>query len=70
MGGTFLSIGAELELCLRPGYSKDDFSKSYGNMIKKMEDLMKTGKDQKNAIEEVYPEFLRNLTLNGLCLDA
>jgi hypothetical protein len=70
MGGTFLSIGADLELCLRPGYSKDDFSKSYGNMIKKLEDLMKTGKDRENALEELYPEFLRNLTLNGLCLDA
>ena len=70
MGGTFLSIGHDLELCLRPGYSKDDFSKSYGNMIKKLEDLMKTGKDREKALEELYPEFLRNLTLNGLCVDA
>ena len=70
MGGTFIQIGHDQELCLRPGYSKDDFSKSYGNMIKKLEEMTKTGKDQKNALEELYPEFLRNLTLNGLCVDA
>ena len=69
MGGTFFELGA-LPLCLRPGYSQDDFSKSNRIYVEKAQELTTRGKAQNKAYEEVFPEFFRKYTLNGLCVDA
>ena len=70
MGGTFKQgNGGDPSLCIRPGYSRDDFRNAEGDMIKKGEEIMIKG-DRRAAFEEVLPEFLRKYTLNGLCLDA
>lgn len=71
MGGTFKQgNGGDPSLCIRPGYSRDDFRNAEEQMSKKAQEMIKTGKDRFKAYEEVVPEILRKYTLNGLCLDA
>jgi hypothetical protein len=70
MGGTFKQgNGGDPSLCIRPGYSRDDFRNAEEQMSKKAQEIM-IKNDRLAAYKEVVPEFLRKYTLNGLCLDA
>jgi hypothetical protein len=66
MGGTvFGGAGGVPLLCLRPGYSQDDWSAANDNLRKKL-----GTSPSEELLEKLYSESLRKLTFNVLCVDA